>query len=107
MKNQNLKPFNTLTESEQRKIASRGGVASGKSRRERRRLRDILCTLLEANKEDGSTLKEDIAFGLIQKAVNGDIKAIELVMSLIGEKPDKYTQSHTDGEMKNDPFHLL
>ena len=30
----NLKPFNTLTESEQREIAQKGGIASGAARRE-------------------------------------------------------------------------
>lgn len=33
---ENLKPFNKLTENEQRKIAQKGGKASGKSRRKRK-----------------------------------------------------------------------
>ena len=37
---QNLNPFGTLTENEQREISSKGGKASGEARRKKKLLRE-------------------------------------------------------------------
>ena len=43
----NLKPQNTRTKDEQRKIARKGGVASGKARRERKTIREMVRAVLD------------------------------------------------------------
>lgn len=79
---QNLKPFNEMTEKEQREIARKGGIASGKARAERKTLKEELLLLLS----EGET-QEKISLSVIQKALNGDLKAFEVIRDTIGEKP--------------------
>lgn len=56
--NENLKPQNTRTKSEQRKIAQKGGKASGKARREKADFRKALQAALdgEYTNKNGETL---------------------------------------------------
>ena len=78
---QNLKPQNTRTKSEQREIARKGGIASGKKRRELKTLKEELLLLLA----EGDTQKK-ISLALIQKALQGDIKAFEVIRDSTGQK---------------------
>ena len=78
---QNLKPQNTRTKSEQREIARKGGIASGKKRREQKTLKEELLLLLAT----GDTQK-NISLALIQKALNGDTKAFEVIRDTTGQK---------------------
>ena len=76
---QNLIPqAHKLTVEEQ----SRGGIASGESRRARKTLREELICLLET----GDT-QEQISLALIQKALAGDVQAFTTIRDTIGEKP--------------------
>lgn len=49
---ENLKPFNKITEKEQRKIASNGGKASVKARREKKTIRVLLDELMQTSVKD-------------------------------------------------------
>ena len=82
----NLKPQNTRTKSERRRIAALGGKKSGEARREKKKLREILEMLLERPEGDCTTA-EAISVALINKALSGDVKAYETVRDTIGEKP--------------------
>lgn len=82
MNEQNLKPFNKMTVSEQRAIQSKGGKASGEARRARKTLKEELLMLLA----EGDTQKS-ITVALLEKAMSGDTKAFEVVRDSIGEKP--------------------
>lgn len=82
MNEQNLKPFNKMTVSEQRAIQSKGGKASGEARRARKTLKEELLMLLA----EGDTQKS-ITVALLEKAMTGDTKAFEVVRDSIGEKP--------------------
>lgn len=82
MNEENLIPFNQLTEEEQRKIASKGGKASVKARRERKALKEELILLLSK----GDT-QEKISLALIKQALDGNTKAFEVIRDTIGEKP--------------------
>lgn len=88
---QNLNPFGTLTESEQRKIASKGGKASGEARRRKKLLRECLEELLEKEMKDksGNTVSgaEALAVKLFKKAMDGDVKAFEVLRDTSGQKP--------------------
>lgn len=79
---ENLKPFNELTEKEQREIARKGGLASAKARQERKSLREELLALLS----QGDT-QERISLALLSKAESGDTKAFEVIRDTVGEKP--------------------
>ena len=93
---QNLKPLSERTKAEQRRIATAGGIASGKARREKKAFREYIEAILE---EEGllngkpATKKEIISARAVQilldpKAKNDDfLKAFEKVRDTIGEKP--------------------
>ena len=78
---QNLKPFNELTEKEQRELAKKGGIASGKARAERKTLKEELLLLLS----QGNT-QEKISLSLIAQAMEGNVKAFETIRDTVGEK---------------------
>jgi general stress protein YciG len=79
---QNLKPFNEMTEKEQREIARKGGKASGEARAKRKTLKEELLLLLA----QGNT-QEKISLSLIQEAMGGNTKAFEVIRDTVGEKP--------------------
>lgn len=97
---QNLRPFAERSESEQREIRSKGGIASGKARRQRKTLREIgdmiggldvksdraRKIMKDAGIEDEDMI-QDVAmmFRLNLKAQSGDTRAAELVAKLRGQ----------------------
>lgn len=80
--NENLVDLRTRTTEEQREIARKGGIASGKARKERKTFKEELLLLLS----EGDT-QEKISLAILQKAMNGDIKAYESIRDTVGEKP--------------------
>lgn len=92
---QNLIPNSKRTPSELREMTRKAGIASGEARRARKTLKETLLLMLE----EGNT-QNDITLALLQKALNGDTKAYEVIRDTVGEKPtDKIEQS---GENKLD-----
>ena len=91
---ENLVSLGDRTTEEQREIARKGGIKSGEVRRARKTLKETLLLMLE----EGNT-QNDITLALLQKALNGDTKAYEVIRDTVGEKPtDKIEQS---GELNN------
>lgn len=89
MGEENLIPFSERTKEEARELGRRGGIASGKARKARKTLKEELLLLLSK----GDT-QEKVSLALIQKALNGDTKAFEVIRDSIGEKPtDKIEHS--------------
>lgn len=87
---ENMRPMNTLTKEEQKKICSAGGRASGKVRRDKKKLKDCLEVLLETkiDTDDGKkTGAEAMCIALFQRALAGDDKAWELFRDTVGQKP--------------------
>lgn len=82
MNEENLISLGDRTTEEQREIARKGGIASGKARRERKTLREELLLLLEK----GDT-QEKISLAMIKEALDGNTKAFEVIRDTIGEKP--------------------
>jgi hypothetical protein len=104
---QNLKPQNKRTKSEQRKIARKGGKASGEARRKKKLLKECLDELLEKDWENRTGEKhsgaEAISIALFKKALAGDIKAYETVRDTAGQKPvDKVMLAEVDQETINE-----
>lgn len=88
---ENLKPFNELSEKEQRKIRSMGGKRSGEVRRKRKTMREMLDYLLSKeikNKQgEKATTLEALMVATIKKAMSGDTKAVQFIRDTIGEMP--------------------
>ncbi len=82
MNENNLIPTSERSKSEVREIGRKGGIASGKARRERKTLREELLLLLEK----GDT-QEKISLAMIKEALDGNTKAFEVIRDTIGEKP--------------------
>ena len=100
--NGNLIPFNQRTKEEQREICTVGGVASGKSRREKKAIRDFLndfldqeaMPILKGNMQKLGVMPEDMTnaaallMSLFSKAVNhADINAFRTLMEYAGRAP--------------------
>jgi hypothetical protein len=101
---ENLIPQSERTKDEQRAIARQGGIASGKTRRERKAMKDTLGALLAMPlKDDGLadiegvqslaalngkniTVQEAIMLAQIKKAVKGDTRAAEYIRDTSGNK---------------------
>ncbi len=99
----NLNPVRT--EEEAREKGKKGGIASGKARRERKAMKDTLEVLLSMPLKDGKstnieairnlaavkgkniTVQEAIMLAQIQKAMKGDTRAAEFVRDSSGNKP--------------------
>ncbi len=82
MNEDNLISLADRTTEEQREIARKGGIASGKARRERKTLKEELLLLLSTNDNNNK-----ISLAILQKALNGDIQAFTTIRDTIGEKP--------------------
>ena len=91
---ENLKPFNELTEDEQRELAKKGGKASGKARRRKKELKELLELALSQPSEivEGEDNYTAITAALIQKAIQGDTKAYEVIRDTLGQKPTEQQQ---------------
>ena len=113
----NLIPFNQRTEDEVKRIASKGGINSGKARKRKKTQREALEFLLSLkvkNPKDRERLKElgvkvsemdnqMLALaGVWQKAVMGDVRAAEFLRDTLGEGPNNVnTQLAINQEMNN------
>lgn len=106
----NLKKGNPETQfttgREQVETARKGGIASGKARREKKALKDTLEELLAMPLKEGVsdeiekiksiagikgkniTMQEAIMVAMLNKAAKGDVRAAEYVRDTIGQKPD-------------------
>ena len=100
----NLIPQSERTKAEQREIAKKGGIASGKARKEKKAMKDTLETLLKMPLEAGRavdlegiksiaaikgkniTVQEAIMLAQIKKAIKGDTKAAEYIRDTSGNK---------------------
>ena len=85
---QNLIPFNELTESQHREIASKGGKASVEAKRKRKTLKEELLLMLEDEE-----VQKSVAVALIQEAQNGNVKAFGMLRDTIGEAPVEKVQA--------------
>lgn len=99
-KENNLIPLNERTKEEQREIARKGGIASGKARKKKKLLRQILDEIgesrlntneakdiakaLSINKRD-VTYDVAIMFKAVNEALGGNIKAMEFIRDTRGQ----------------------
>ena len=108
---QNLKPQNQRTKSEQRKIAQMGGIASGEKRRHQRDLREAVKALQSVvvpvkGGGDGLTYAEAIARAVGVKAAQGDLKAAAMYWEWMYGKQTKVDVTSSDGSMSPNQINL-
>lgn len=100
---EDLKPVQSTEEAKER--GRKGGIASGKARREKKLMRETLDILLSMPLKNGKfadvdsirnfaalkgkniNVQEAILIAQIQKAMKGDTRAAEYVRDTIGQKP--------------------
>ena len=100
-KSGNLIPMNKRTKEEQREIAKKGGIASGKVRRRKRTMKEAAQLILNGKPpEQFNALLEEygieerdctnlmlVMIKAAQMAANGNLKAAEFLRDTIGENP--------------------
>jgi hypothetical protein len=89
---QNLKPFDQLTEEEQREIRSKGGKRSGEVRREKADLRRVIQTWLSeqaTTDKNGNPMTgaELMAMVAVKEMSKGSARHWELLRDTAGFKP--------------------
>ena len=96
----NLIPFNERTESEQREIAQKGGIASGAARRQRsmRQAADYYLSLPETDRRRVNAMLRDqidpedvdnqmsVVMGIATAAKQGDARAANVLLKMLGEE---------------------
>ena len=121
---QNLIPFTSdQSQEEAKKNGSKGGIASGKKRREKKAMKDTLETLLSmplksesiddleeiqslaALKGANITVQEAIMLAQIKKAVKGDTRAAEYIRDTSGNKAKESLE--LSGAVKTNPLEGL
>ena len=101
----NMENLKTPSTEEARTRGKKGGIASGKSRREKKAMRETLAALLSMPMKDGKYADVDsiknfasmkgknidvqtaISIAMIQRALKGDKGAAEFVRDTSGQKP--------------------
>lgn len=97
----NLIPFDERTESEQRKIAREGGIASGAARRRKRSMKeaaDLYLSLPETDRRTVNAMLRDqidpedidnqmsVVVGIASAAKRGDARAATVLLKMLGEE---------------------
>ena len=97
----NLIPFNERTESEQREIAQKGGIASGAARRRKRSMRqaaDYYLSLPETDRRRVNAMLRDqidpedvdnqmsVVMGIAELAKRGNPQAAAVLLKMLGEE---------------------
>ena len=75
------------TSEEAREIGRKGGIASGKARRERKAFKEALLLALETMTEEGKTIQDKGIESLMKKYIDGDLQAFTIVRDTVGENP--------------------
>lgn len=95
MNEENLVSLADRTTEEVREIARKGGIASGKVRKEKKLLKELLEEALSKGTETDNEYV-NITLALIKEANRGNVKAYEVIRDTLGQKPiDKVEHSGT------------
>lgn len=115
MNDENLIPFNQLSQRERTEIARKGAIASNKAQKERKLMREIVADMLAQKIEELDSLKnyEEIqplicmlgndntlaglmVAGQIRSAIDGNSKAFDLLTTLNDEQVSKKKEESYD-----------
>lgn len=93
---QNLR---VLTSEEAREIGKKGGIASGKARREKATMLSTLRMLLDEEAPNGKTYRELATLGLIKGAIKGNPLNYKTMIEVLGESKGTDTTNGILGEL--------
>lgn len=105
MNEKNLIPNTKRTPEERRENATKAGIASGKSRRQKKKLKQALEAIMSEKvpqsmdkvqnmlhefgiNEEESTFQIALAVMLVKKALDGNIRSAELIATIMGQTAD-------------------
>lgn len=94
---ENLVSLADRTTEEQREIAIKGGIASGKARREKATMKATLEMLLNETNKKGITYRELTTLGLLKGAIDGKAENYKIILQLLGELQTE--ESKTEKEL--------
>ena len=94
----------TPSTDEAREIGKKGGKASGKARRRRKELKELLELALSqpSDANEGEDNYTAITAALVLKAIQGDTKAYEVIRDTLGQKPVEQVQSDITAKIEVD-----
>lgn len=97
---ENLIPMSERTKKEVREIATKGGINSGKSRRLKKTMREVLQAMLEdipidEENKDKLTNQQLATLGLIKGARQGNASNYKTILEALGELVDGETSTAT------------
>lgn len=92
MNEDNLIPFEERTEEELREMRRKGGINSGKARREKKLFKEAI------EKKLGKSL-DSMVEAMINQAKNGNVQAITFLRDTIGEKPTDKIDADLSGDV--------
>ena len=92
MNEENLIPMNERSESEVRELGRKGGIASGKARREKKIFKEAI------EKQLGQSIDSMIK-SMIEQAKSGNVQAITFLRDTIGEKPTDKVEAEVNSDV--------
>ena len=94
----------TPTTEQARERGRKGGLASAKARAEKKQLKELLELALSQPSEivDGEDNYTAITAALVNKAIQGDTKAYEVIRDTLGQKPVEQAQMDLTAKIEVD-----
>lgn len=93
MNEQNLIPNSQRTPEELREITRKGGIASGKARREKKRAKEVARAILDEIVHTESGKVVDVRYAMLRniakKAIEGDVRAMVAFIKVADEMPSE------------------
>lgn len=98
----NLIPFTSEQNREEaKKNGRKGGIASGKARREKAIMKATLEMLLEEKTKNGKTYKELATLGLIKGAIKGNAQNYRTILEVLGELKENHNENEVNNQIMN------
>lgn len=106
MNEQNLIPGNMRSQNELREQGRKGGQASGKARREKKAVKQIILDVLYSDSPNGGTVLEDMVAGMIERvSKTGDQATFEKIMEYAGMSSER-KRKDADLKLRKDALEL-
>lgn len=94
---ENLIPMNERSEDEVRELGQKGGIRSGKVRREKATMKKVLEMMLNTTNKDGETYQHEVTLGLIANAIDktkgGSPEAYKTILAVLGELQEQANET--------------
>ena len=102
---ENLRPCRTKEDAKAR--GRNGGISSGRSRRRKKQLKDILEQLLQKRNAEGVPYGVAMCLALVERAAEGDVKAFCAIRDSTEGKPTQRTELAVEADKINFSWNSL